>query len=186
MESQKKHDRPTITVGGDVVELYQLLENEGIKVWLDGGWGVDALLGEQTRPHADIDIVIQQKDVPKLRELLEARVYKDVDRDDTSPWNFVMGDSKGHEVDIHAIVFDESGNGLYGPVEKGVMFPAASLTGTGKLNGYSVRCISPEYVVKFHSGYELKEKDFKDVIAICEKFKIELPKEYRKKSKGKT
>lgn len=32
-----------------------------MRVWLDGGWGVDALLGRQTRPHDDMDIVIEQK-----------------------------------------------------------------------------------------------------------------------------
>jgi hypothetical protein len=33
-------------------------------------------------------------------------------------------------------------------------------------------------MVKFHSGYELKEKDFTDVSALCEKFGLELPQEY--------
>src|SRR3989344_3452048 len=119
MESQKKPDGPTITEAEDVVSLYRLLESESIEVWLDGGWAVDALLGEQTRSHADVDIVIQQKDVSKLRELLESRGYKDVERDDTSSWNFVLVDDKGHEVDVHVIVFDENGNGLYEPLEKG-------------------------------------------------------------------
>ena len=56
----------------DVIDFYTTLENSGIEMWVDGGWGVDALLGEQTRPHKDLDITIQQKDVPKLRALLEA------------------------------------------------------------------------------------------------------------------
>ena len=30
----------------DVVALYGLLEELGIEIWIDGGWGVDALLGE--------------------------------------------------------------------------------------------------------------------------------------------
>ena len=30
-------------------------------------------------------------------------------------------------------------------------------------------------MVRFHSGYDLKEKDFRDVSALCEKFGIELP-----------
>jgi len=42
-----------------------------------------------------------------------------------------------------------------------------------------VRCISPEWVVKFHSGYELKDKDFRDVYALCTKFGIDLPSEYK-------
>jgi len=88
----------------DVMELYNLLTKNAIDVWLDGGWGVDALLGKQTRPHEDVDIVIQQKDVPKLRDLLHSQGYRNVERDDTSAWNFVLGDNKGRLVDVHAIV----------------------------------------------------------------------------------
>ena len=68
---------------GDAVELLQLFAQHRIEVWVDGGWGVDALLGEQTRPHGDLDIALQHADVPKLRALLEARGYRDVPRDDT-------------------------------------------------------------------------------------------------------
>ena len=56
----------------DVISLYTELENLSIAIWIDGGWGVDALLGEQTRPHQDLDIAVQQKDVPRLRQLLQS------------------------------------------------------------------------------------------------------------------
>jgi len=69
-------------------------------------------------------------------------------------------------VDVHAIVFDAYGNGLYGPVEKGVMYPAASLTGSGTIDRQPVKCISAEYMVKFHTGYELHDTDFADVTAL--------------------
>jgi len=151
----------------DVIDFYTTLENLGIEMWVDGGWGVDALLGKQTRPHKDLDIAIQQKDVPKLRALLEVRGYKEIKLEEAQPWNFVLGDDKDHEIDVHVIVFDDQGNGLYGPVEKGIMYPAASLTGSGVIEGHAVKCISPEWMVKFHSGYELKDKDFKDVSALC-------------------
>jgi lincosamide nucleotidyltransferase A/C/D/E len=58
------------------------------------------------------------------------------------------------------------------------MYPAAPLTGNGVIDGHTVRCISPEWTVKFHSGYELKDKGFRDVSALCEKFGIELPEEF--------
>ena len=58
-------------IAADVISLYTELEKLGITIWIDGGWGVDALLGEQTRPHHDLDITILQKDVPKLRQLLQ-------------------------------------------------------------------------------------------------------------------
>jgi len=94
-------------------------------------------------------------------------------------WNFVLGDAYGREIDVHVIVFDSQGNGIYGPKENGEMYPAASLTGTGLIEGRAVRCISPEWVLKFHSGYELKDKDFRDVYALCAKFGIDLPAEYK-------
>ena len=169
----------------DVIDLYTKLGNLGVEIWIDGGWGVDALLGRQTRPHADLDIVIQQRDVPKLRELLEAEGYEDVERDDTSPWNFVLGDHSGHEVDVHVIVFDPDGNGLYGRPERGVMYPAASLTGTGTINGHRVRCISAEYMVRFHTAYEPHDTDFRDVSALCERFGIPYPEEYARLKKSK-
>jgi len=162
----------------EVVELYNRLERLGVEIWIDGGLGVDALLGEQTRPHEDVDIVIQQKDLPVLRNLLEDQGYRDVPRDDTSDWNFVLGDDQGHLVDVHAIVFDDKKNGLYGPAERGVMYPAASLIGTGMIDGQRVRCIAAQYLVTFHTGYELQESDYRDVSALCEKFGIELPAEY--------
>ncbi len=165
----------------DAIDLYAKISDLGIEIWVDGGWGVDALLGEQTRPHSDLDIVIQQKDVPALRTLLEGKGYRDVPRDDTRPWVFVLGDAAGREVDVHAIVFDEQGNGLYGPIEKGVMYPAASFTGTGTIAGHAVRCISPEYLVKFHSGYELRASDYADVTALCKRFGIELPEEHARR-----
>jgi hypothetical protein len=34
------------TTARDVTELYRQLEVLGIEIWIDGGWGVDALLGE--------------------------------------------------------------------------------------------------------------------------------------------
>ncbi len=179
---EKTSDQQKVTEASDVVSFVELSRNEGIDIWLDGGWAVDALLGEQTCSHTDLDIVVQEKDVHKLRQLLEARGYKDVERDDTSDWNFVLGDDKGHEVDIHAVVLDENGNGVYGPKERDVIFPAASLTGEGKVNGIDVKCISAEYMVKFISPwlYKNRDKDFNDVSALCEKFKIALPDEYTK------
>ena len=50
---------------GDVIELYSTLGALGVEIWIDGGWGVDALLGGQTRPHKDLDISIEKKDVAK-------------------------------------------------------------------------------------------------------------------------
>jgi lincosamide nucleotidyltransferase A/C/D/E len=161
--------------GDGVVQLLQLFDQHGIEVVVDGGWGVDALLGEQTRVHTDLDIALEHTDVPKLRALLEARGYKDVPRDDTRDCNFVMGDEHGHEVDFHSYTFDTHGKLVFG-----VEYPLDSLTGTGSIQGYPVKCISAEWMVKFHAGYELDEDDYHDVSALCKRFGIALPTEYER------
>ena len=162
----------------DVTEIYEALERLGVEIWIDGGWGVDALLGEQTRPHQDLDITIQKKDLAQLREFLSARGYKDIKLEEARDWNFALGDNQGREIDVHVIVLDPEGNGIYGPIENRQVYPAASLTGTGAIEDRAVRCISADWMVKFHLGYKLKEKDFRDVSALCARFGIELPLEY--------
>lgn len=157
----------------DVIEIAQLLDHNHIEFYVDGGWGVDALLGQQTRAHADLDIAMQHKDAARIRALLEARGYRDVPRDDSWECNFVLGDARGHEIDIHTYTFDAAGN-----LVNGVAYPIDSLTGTGSVNGYPVKCISPEWLVKFHTGYPLDENDYRDVKALCQRFGIEMPQQY--------
>lgn len=163
----------------DVLALYTAMESRGVKLWLDGGWGVDALLGRQTRNHGDIDVVVQQKDVGILVEHLYVLGFHNVRRSDESNYNFVLGNDEAQFIDLHVIELNDVGNGIYGPVKNGVLYPAEALTGMGMLAGVPVRCISPEWVVKFHRGYDLRAKDYYDIKAICEKFKIDLPTEYQ-------
>lgn len=67
--------KKTLMTAQDVVAILRLFEQNGIADIVDGGWGVEALLGKQTRPHNDLDIALSHNDVPKARELLVARGY---------------------------------------------------------------------------------------------------------------
>jgi lincosamide nucleotidyltransferase A/C/D/E len=51
---------PEVTAA-TVVELLDLLADHDVRVWLDGGWAVDACLGYQTRRHGDLDIVVEDR-----------------------------------------------------------------------------------------------------------------------------
>jgi hypothetical protein len=119
---EKSRGRPRTVVNVtsvDVVDFYKTITQLGVELWIDGGWSVDALLGEQTRPHKDLDIAFQQKDIPVLRHLLQARGYTDIKLGDARPWNFVLSDESGREIEVHVMVLDHQGNGIYGPPEKG-------------------------------------------------------------------
>ncbi len=62
-----------MVVADDVVMTCQRLSANGIAVWLTGGWGIDALLREQTCAHKDLDLLVLVDDVVRLRTLLRAR-----------------------------------------------------------------------------------------------------------------
>jgi hypothetical protein len=47
-------------IAHDVLDFYKTMSDVGVDVWIDGGWGVDALLGKQTRQHKDLDIAIEE------------------------------------------------------------------------------------------------------------------------------
>ena len=49
----------------EAASLYQSLTANNIQVWLTGGWGIDALLEEKTRPHKDLDIIVLVDDVAR-------------------------------------------------------------------------------------------------------------------------
>jgi len=150
-------------------------------MWLDGGWGVDALLGEQTRPHDDLDIVVEERTLRRVRGLLEAEGFKDVPRPDTRPWNFVLGHDDGRLVDFHVVAFDAVSNGICGPPGTG-QYPASAFEGTGSVNGLGVRCLTAEYQIS-RTGYEMRETDFHDVRALCEQFDLALPQRFRSPSR---
>ncbi len=91
-----------------------------------------------------------------------------------------MGDDSGHEVDFHVVVLDADGHGIYGPPEKGERYPAEALAGTGVVSGRRVRCITAEWLVRFHTGYAVDEEDWADVSALCERFGLTVPRDYER------
>jgi lincosamide nucleotidyltransferase A/C/D/E len=161
----------------EVIKIYKVFKTNEIKVWIDGGWGVDALLHEETREHSDLDIVIELKFVEKALSILKDIGFCEINRPDSCSWNFVMScDSKF--IDFHVIEFNEIGNGIYGPVENGIYYPNYSFGYTGYIENMDVDCISPRYQIESHTGYMLSEKDFHDVSLLCKNFGIPIPLEY--------
>src|SRR5512139_857399 len=107
----------------DVIHTYQLLETAGILVWLTGGWGIDALLGEQTRPHKDLDVILLLEDVARMRALLESDGYHLKELWSENRWAtdsfgvkiataFVLQDAERRELDAHAMHLDDQDNGI--------------------------------------------------------------------------
>ena len=178
------------TTGGEVVSaedviiIYQRLLDNGIQVWLSGGWGIDALLGEQTRPHKDLDVIMLLDDVARMRELLGQDGYGleelwsenrwAVDAHGTEiPTAFVLQDAEGRQLDAHAMQLDDQGNGVSAWEGERIAFERQDLASPGTIAGVTVRCLSPNMQVLLHMGYELPDKQLRDLELLREKLGVE-------------
>ena len=117
-----------------------LFDELGIKVWIDGGWGVDALLGECTRNHQDLDIIISWEDSAILTEALLARGFVDIHTDDHKDRNFVMGHQLYGRIDFHVIELTEGGGAVYGPGEIDWVISESELNAVGAIGGIT-KCV---------------------------------------------
>lgn len=156
----------------DVIELLDLFEAARLEVVVDGGWGVDALLGRQTRPHLDLDIALPAANASRLRALLTKMGFEQIPTGDTWEHNWVVQDAALRRVDAHTYILDEHGRNA-----GGVAYEAGHLTGRGIVGDRTVRCIPVDVMIAFHLGYEQDERDFADVLALCEAFNRPLPPE---------
>jgi len=157
----------------DVLGIYKWLEENGVAVWIDGGWCVDALLGMQTREHADLDIAVHRKKNAKLRQLLVSKGYREEKRSDSTEYMYVLSDAFQKRIDVHVFEYDENGKNVYG-----IAYPFGSLTGTGLINGQEVKCVDQKFMFEFKTGYAPKVKDLQDVRALSNRFGFKLPSRY--------
>jgi lincosamide nucleotidyltransferase A/C/D/E len=163
---------------GDVLEIVACLEAAGVAVWLDGGWGIDALLGEETRPHDDLDIVMEMAQLDAAREALRTRGF--VLAVDELPTRCVLRDAGDRRIDVHSVVFDREGGGLQRqPDGSDFRYPPEGLTGTGMIAGKAVRCLTPELQLRCHLVYTPDDDDRHDVRLLCGRFGLPWPGIYK-------
>jgi len=163
----------------DVIEVRDRLLAVGIDFWVEGGWGVDALLGEQTRPHDDVDLGVRMEDVDRICAALSEFERSD----DEWPSSFVLRDARGRKVDCHPLTFDENGDGwqasrLGGPPHR---WPATELEARGQIRGVEVPCISAALQLRWHVYLEFDDVDWEDIRRLCERLGLETPPELRKR-----
>jgi lincosamide nucleotidyltransferase A/C/D/E len=168
----------TETAADELVRLLDALGAAGVQVWVDGGWGVDALLGKQRRSHDDLDVVVEISDVGRLQDVLKRQGYTFQSRE--APLSFELVDPEGRQVDVHPVTFDEHGDGIY-QMDNGKTwtYSAEGLAGIGHIAGRQVRCLTPELQMRVHAGYKLSAKDHEEIRALQERFGVEPPPGYQ-------
>jgi len=148
----------------DVLGILDRLDQAGLVVWLEGGWGVDALLGRHSRSHQDLDLVIARDDCDLAgAALAQAGFRHDPSAVPGLPARLVLADGGGRWADLHPVVFDRHGNG-WQELGAGAWgeYPAEGLRGVGMVAGRPVRCLTPQLQVRHHLGYSLGATDRHD------------------------
>ena len=66
------------TPASEVLTIIGWLTEKETVYQVNGGWGVDALIGRQTREHGDLDVFVDADVVPDVIEWLASRGYEPV------------------------------------------------------------------------------------------------------------
>ncbi len=161
-----------------VLLVVRTFEAAHLRVWIDGGWGVDALLGEQTREHADLDLVVELLALDRVLAAAEGIGFPLTE--DHLPTRAVLGSMNGRQIDLHPVTFDDSGTGWQfraAPDGSDCPYPATGFR-FGSIANEVIPCLTPELQIAHHLGYEPSDTDRCDMAALGAAFGIQLPEPY--------
>lgn len=125
---------------GRVVETLEALERAGIVVYCMGGWGIDALVGEQSRKHHDLDLIVEREKWEAALQVLAGLGYeKWYEQFSGNPLGdrVVVRDPAMRVVDVHPVDLDEADLSVV----------------SGSIGGHPVMCISAEQQFHSHQGF---------------------------------
>jgi lincosamide nucleotidyltransferase A/C/D/E len=157
--------------------LYHGLRGAGVRCWVIGGWGVDALLRRQTRNHHDLDLLVQVDDLPSLEGWLREEGFRR-----RYPWDeskpvvvagqrfetaFVERHEDGRELDIHAVEVDSGCRPRLMTTDPWTL-PADTLSAVGVIGSREVACVTSAAQMSMHRGYELPQHHLDDLTTLRE------------------
>jgi lincosamide nucleotidyltransferase A/C/D/E len=145
----------------EVLQVLDAVRSTGCRFWLEGGWGVDALVGRQTRSHRDVDLDFDADNEHDVLGCLAGLGY--AIETDWRPNRVELSASGNRWVDLHPLVIDDNGDARQAALDGGWHEMHRSWFTTGVLGGVTVPCVSVEAQRHFHTGYELRTADLLDL-----------------------
>ncbi|NQV05221.1 amino acid transporter [bacterium] len=148
------------TTAADALDILDTLTSIGADPIVAGGRGIDALIGEQGRDHADIDIAIDAGSEASALDALTDAGYRT--STDWRPIRISLTHPLGPAVDLHPVTIGGDGTRIQQGCDGATFeYPASDIT-IGTIGGREVACISARLQMRFHEGYEPQEKDIDD------------------------
>ena len=119
-------------------------------LWIGGGWGADALVGRETRPHANVDLIMDVDSLPAVLDLLAADGF--VPTENWLPVRIEVAHPDGRRVDPHpARSRPDEGAVQAGLEGTGFCYPVGCTT-TGTIAGRAVTRLTAAKQLTFRQG----------------------------------
>ena len=150
----------------DLLKILRLLDDSGIRYWVDGGWGVDILAGRRTRRHRDLDIDYDSRETTRLLSSLKDAGF--VVETDMRPVRMELHHQELGYLDIHPFELFPDGSARQADGQGGWFEFTPDLFGSAVFAGRTIPCISLKGQRLFHTGYELRKKDIHDLDILFE------------------
>lgn len=155
--------RPPATAR-QVLAILTALDEQEIRYWVAGGWGVDALAGHQSRHHDDVDIVLDdfERTVGRAAEALFTRGFAVVERELNPTWmpdRWHLEDRANCHVELVSLDLPL----LQRAAEAFPAGRALAPFGTGTIGGREVPCLGADAQCIVHSGYPTRPVDRHDL-----------------------
>ena len=131
----------------DLLEALGALTAGGVDAVVAGGWGIDALIGGQSRRHSDADLVVPATQARLAEDALASIGYQVVDRLRGGRWMpvvVVCRNAGGRTIELQPLA-------------------AVPPTSAGTIEGQPVRCLSAGTQIRFHRGYRARLDDRRDL-----------------------
>jgi lincosamide nucleotidyltransferase A/C/D/E len=153
------------TTAADVVEIVSALAAVGVGARLGGGWGIDALVGRQTREHRDLDLAIDAEQLAAAEAALGALGF--TVSTDWLPVRMELSQG-GRHIDVHPLNYQPDGSAWQAGLEGTRFDYPADAWARGTVGGATVVCLSAARQRLFHSGYPPRQIDLHDLALLDE------------------
>ncbi len=149
----------------EVFRVLDALDEAHVEWWVLGGWGVDALVGHQTREHRDLDLAV---DIEQWDAAMAASVGLGYSAEtDWWPVRVELASPDGW-IDLHPVRFDEAGDGVQAGLDGATYaYPRQHLT-VGSLGDREVACVTAAWQVRVHHGYDRRPQDLHDLALLAD------------------
>lgn len=156
-----KHSKTKLADKNSFLMIVDLLTEMKIRFWVEGGWGIDVLIGKQTRDHRDIDIDFDAAAESRLLKKLSELDFQITT--DERPTRVEFYHPKYGFLDLHPFDLSQAGIMKQADPAGGWFELEAEWFTTSVFEGRNIPCVSFEGQKLFHSGYELREVDRTDL-----------------------